>query len=229
MNLDNGRDLVRLLQLASPALPVGAFSYSQGLEAAVETGVVHDQKSAYAWIIDLLTYSMASMEAPVLLRLIDAWRAQDFTAAAAWNDLFLASRETAELRAETVQMGFSLGRLLNQLDGIDSDALAYLTELGEISFPSAFALAVASWNLSPAAALSAYLWSWAENQVMAAVKIVPLGQTDGQRMLLAIGDRLAAVVAQSSTLSDDDIGTFTPRLAILSSRHETQYSRMFRS
>ena len=229
MNLDNGRDLVRLLQLASPALPVGAFSYSQGLEAAVEAGVVHDQKSANAWIIDLLTYSMASMEAPVLLRLIDAWRAQDFTAAAAWNDLFLASRETAELRAETAQMGFSLARLLNQLDGIDSDALTYLTELGEISFPSAFALAVASWNLPPAAALSAYLWSWAENQVMAALKIVPLGQTDGQRMLLAIGDRFATVVERVSTLGDDDIGTFTPRLAILSSRHETQYSRMFRS
>ena len=129
MNLGNGRDLVRLLQLASAVLPVGAFSYSHGLEAAVEAGVVHDQKSANAWIIDLLTYSMASMEAPVLLRLIDAWRAQDFTAAAAWNDLFLASRETAELRAETVQMGFSLARLLNQLDGIDSDALTYLTEL----------------------------------------------------------------------------------------------------
>jgi len=229
MNLDNGRDLVRLLQLASAVLPVGAFSYSHGLEAAVEAGVVHDQKSAHAWIIDLLSYSMASMEAPVLLRLIDAWRSKNFAAVQHWNDLFLASRETAELRAETVQMGFSLARLLNQLDGIDSDALTYLTELREISFPSAFALAAGSWNLPPAAALSAYLWSWAENQVMAALKIVPLGQTDGQRMLLAIGDRLAAVVAQASTLSDDDIGTFTPRLALLSSRHETQYSRLFRS
>lgn len=229
MNLDNGRDLVRLLQLASPALPVGAFSYSQGLEAAVEAGVVHDRISALAWIVDLLTYSLAPMEAPVLLRLIAAWRAQDFTAAAAWNDLFLASRETAELRAETVQMGFSLARLLNQLDGIDSDALTYVNELGEIAYPAAFACVVASWNLPPAAALSAYLWSWAENQVLAALKIVPLGQTDGQRMLLALGDRLADIVARASTLKDDDIGAFTPRLAILSSRHETQYSRLFRS
>lgn len=229
MNLDNGRALVRVLQLASPALPVGAFSYSQGLEAAVEAGLVRDRASALNWIEDLLEYSLGRMEAPVLLRLIDAWRSENLAAVQHWNDLFLASRETAELRAETVQMGFSLARLLNQLDGIDSDALTYLTELGEISFPSAFALGVASWNLPPAAALSAYLWSWAENQVMAAVKIVPLGQTDGQRMLLAIGDSFATVVERVSTLGDDDIGTFTPRLAILSSRHETQYSRMFRS
>lgn len=229
MNLNNGRDLVRLLQLASPALPVGAFSYSQGLEAAVEAGLVHDRASALNWIDDLLEYSLGRMEAPVLLRLIDAWRSENFAAVKHWNDLFLASRETAELRAETVQMGFSLARLLNQLDGIDSDALTHVNELGEIAYPAAFTCVVASWNLPPAAALSAYLWSWVENQVMAALKIVPLGQTDGQRMLLAVGDRLTAIVERASALGDDDIAAFTPRLALLSSRHETQYSRLFRS
>jgi len=229
MSSENPRDLVRLLQLASPALPIGAFSYSQGLEAAVETGIVHDRESALAWINELLTYSIATMEAPVLLRLISAWRAQDYAGAAGWNDLFLASRETAELRAETVQMGFSLVRLLNQLDGIVEAGLNSINEWSEISMPSAFALAVASWNLPRLSGLSAYLWSWAENQVLAALKTVPLGQTDGQRMLLTLGDRLAAVVERAAILGDDDIGTFTPRLAILSSRHETQYSRLFRS
>ena len=229
MTWDADIRLARLLQLASPALPVGAFSYSQGLEAAVEAGIVHDRKSALTWIVDLLTYSVGSMEAPVLLRLIGAWRSENFAMVKHWNEIFIASRETAELRAESVQMGFSLARLLNELDGIDAAALTHLNELDEISFPAAFACAVASWNLAPPPALSAYLWSWAENQVMSALKLVPLGQTDGQRMLLAIGDRLAAVVARASVLSDDDIGTFMPRLAILSSRHETQYSRLFRS
>ena len=221
--------LLRLLQLASPALPVGAFSYSQGLEAAVEAGIVHDRETALCWIGDLLNYSLATMEAPVLLRLIDGFRAKDFTAVEHWNDLFLASRESAELRAETVQMGFSLARLLKELSGIDTEALRELYRLGDISFPCAFACAVASWNLPPAQALAAYLWSWAENQAMAALKLVPLGQTDGQRMLLALGERIGAIGERAAKLGDDDIGVFMPRLAILSSRHETQYSRLFRS
>jgi len=229
MSIDNAGDLVRLLQLASPALPIGAFSYSQGLEAAVEAGIVHDRNSASDWINDLLSYSLAITDAPVLLRLIDAWRTQDYAGAVRWNDLFLASRESAEIRAETVQMGFSLARLLTDLDGIEADELGHLTGLKEIAFPAAFAFAVAAWNLPPAPALSAYLWSWAENQVMAALKTVPLGQTDGQRLLFAIGARLAAIVERAAELGDDDIGAFMPRLAILSSRHETQYSRLFRS
>lgn len=229
MSIDNARGLVRLLQLASPALPIGAFSYSQGLEAAVEAGIVHDRKSACDWINDLLTYSIATTEAPLLLRLIEAWRAHDYAAADRWNEMFLASRETAELRAETVQMGFSLARLLNDLPEIHRDALRSINEFNEVSFPAAFACVSAAWRLAPPEALSAYLWSWAENQVMAALKTVPLGQTDGQRMLLAIGDRIPAIVEHAAALDDGDIGAFTPRLAILSSRHETQYSRLFRS
>lgn len=226
MTIDN---LLRLLQLASPALPVGAFSYSQGLEAAVEAGIVHDPESALSWIGDGLNYSLATMEAPVLLRMIESFGSDNFAAVQHWNDIFLASRESAELRAETVQIGFSLARLLNELDGIDIDALRQLNQLGEIGFPCAFACAVASWDLPAAQALSAYVWSWAENQVMAALKLVPLGQTDGQKMLLAIGDRIGAIVERTGRLGDDDIGVFMPRLAILSSRHETQYSRLFRS
>jgi len=229
MNGDNPPNLVRLLQLASPALPIGAFSYSQGLEAAVEAGIVHDRESALAWIDDLLTYSLGTMDAPILLRLIQAWQRHDYASATVWNDLYLASRETAELRAETVQMGFSLARLLNDLAENDSGALRYLDEFAEVSFPAAFACACVSWQVAPRDAVSGYLWSWAENQVMAALKTVPLGQTDGQRLLFEIGKRLAAVVERAASLGDDDIGNFTPRLAILSSRHETQYSRLFRS
>jgi len=213
----SAESLARLLQLASPTLPVGAYSYSGGLEAAVEAGIVHDAASAERWIGDVLAHSLARMEAPVLWRMVS-----DHTRLAHWNEFFLASRETAELRAETVQMGYSLARLLNDL-GIGT------IDLEEASFPAAFAFAVRAWNIDPRAALQAYLWAWVENQAMAAVKSVPLGQTEAQRLLLSLGSRLEDVAARASVLADEELSNFTPGLALLSSRHETQYSRLFRS
>lgn len=214
--------LVRLLQLASPALPVGAFSYSQGLEAAVEAGIVHDAASAERWIGDVFEAALAQMEAPVLLRLHAAWRDGDAAAAARWNALFLASRETAELRAETAQMGYSLARLLPEL-GVPAPGFE------EIAFPTAFSRAAAHWGIAPAEALAAYLWAWLENQAMAALKAVPLGQTEGQKMLLALGARIPAAVSRAAALEDEELCNFAPGLALLSARHETQYSRLFRS
>jgi urease accessory protein len=203
--------LARLLQLASPALPVGAYSYSQGLEAAVEAGIVHDAASAAAWIADVLELSVSRMEAPILWRMM---RGEDL------DELFVASRETAELRAETLQMGHSLVQLLAALAlGDASDE--------SISYPAAYARAVRALNVEPRDALVAYLWSWLENQVMSAVKAVPLGQTAGQRMLLDLGGRLDAIAQQASRASDPC--NFAPGLAMLSARHETQYSRLFRS
>jgi len=224
MRLVSDIALTRLLQLASPALPVGAYSYSQGLEAAAEAGIVRDAASARRWIEDVLELSIARMEAPVLLRLCEAWRAGDIVTAARWNALFLASRESAELRAESAQMGYSLVRLLAEL-GEDGGPGAW----DEVSFPAAFAYAVVRWNIEPAAALVAYIWTWAENQVMAALKSVPLGQTDGQKVLLALGARLPEVAAHAAKLDDDDLSNFAPGLALLSARHENQYSRLFRS
>ncbi len=206
--------LARLLQLASPALPVGGYSYSGGLEAAIEAGAVTDAASARRWIEEVLAQSVARLDSPMLLRMM-----QD---PGTWNARFLASRETAELRAETVQMGYSLNRLLPDL-GVPALALE------EPSFPAAYAHAARAWGLDPREALVAYLWSWAENQVMAALKAVPLGQTDGQKILLALGERLEAVADEAEAMADDDIGSFAPALAILSSQHETQYSRLFRS
>ena len=221
--------LVRLLQLASPALPVGAYSYSQGLEAAVDRRIVRGAPTAAQWIGDLLEYSIARMEAPVLLRSIAAWRARDFAAVDNWNALFLASRETSELRAETAQMGYSLRKLLTELEGTNEEARAYLARLEEIGFPTSFACAVAQWRIPAQPALVAYLWASLEDQVMAAVKAVPLGQTDGQRMLLTLGARIEGMAARAASLEDDDLGSFAPGLALLSSHHETQYSRLFRS
>jgi urease accessory protein len=200
-------NLARLLQLASPALPVGAYSYSQGLEAAVEAGIVRDAESAERWIADVLEFSVAPMEAAVAYAMMQG---EDL------NELFLASRETAELRAETVQMGYSLCRLLEGMGVSD-------VPQGEVAFPTAFAHAARAWGIEPRDAAEALLWSWLENQVMAAIKAVPLGQTAGQKMLMRLGDRISAFSFEKP------FSNFAPGLAILSSRHETQYSRLFRS
>jgi urease accessory protein len=215
----------RLLQLASPSLPVGAYSYSQGLEAACEAGIVRDEATARAWIGDVFELTVARLEAPVLLRLIEAWREDDAAAAARWNDEFVASRESAELRAETLQMGYSMRRLLVDL-GLPDERLDHVEPL---SYPAAYAFAAAAWALEPREALDAYLFAWLENQVLAAVKCVPLGQAAGQRILLALSGRIPAIGASAAALHDDELGNFAPGLAILSSRHETQYSRLFRS
>ena len=201
--------LARLLQLASPTLPVGAYSYSQGLEAAIEAGIVRDEETAKAWIGDVLEFSIVRMEAQVL-------RAQITEPGQALNDFFVATRETAELRAETLQMGEALARLLTDL-GI-------VVAIEKPAFPTAFAAAVRAWKIEVEAAVTAYLWSWLENQVMAAVKAVPLGQTAGQRILLELGGRLDAPV-----LPEESWSNFAPGLAFLSAKHETQYSRLFRS
>jgi len=197
--------LARLLQLASPALPVGAYSYSQGLEAAIEAGIVRDAPTAQQWISDVLEFSVAPMDGAVVLSMMNDENR---------NDLYLASRETAELRAETLQMGYSLCRLLEQLGMED-------VPQGEVAFPIAFAFAARNWGIAAEDAVQAYLWSWLENQVMAAVKAVPLGQTAGQKMLLALSSKIPAPA--------EPFVNFAPGLAILSSQHETQYSRLFRS
>jgi urease accessory protein len=213
---------LRLLQLASPALPVGAYSYSQGLEAAVESGIVSDAASATTWIGDVLELAIGSMEAPVLLRLIAAWEAGDRDAVGRWNEEFVASRETAELRAETLQMGYSLGNLLRDLDAGDA-------AIEGAAYPTLYAYAAVQWRIDPREALEAYLFAWAENQVLAALKTVPLGQTEGQRMLLALGERVTQVAARAGVLGDAELTNFAPGLALASARHETQYSRIFRS
>ena len=215
-------NLARLLQLASPALPVGAYSYSGGLEAAIEAGVVDDAASAERWIGDVLEFSVARMEGPMLVSLISAFSATELSEAEMLNAKFLASRETAELRAETVQMGYSMSRLLGDL-GLGAVPLA------EPAFPAAFAFAVSQWKIEAEAALQAYLWAWLENQVMAAVKAIPLGQTDGQRILLSLGNGLEAMSRKIAAMKDEEIGNFAPGLAMLSAKHETQYSRLFRS
>jgi urease accessory protein len=221
--------LARLLQLASPALPVGAYSYSQGLEAAAEAGIVRDVASAQRWIGDVLACTVARLEAPVWWRLHAAWSAADAARVAHWNELFRCTRESAELRAETLQMGYSLKTLLLEIGELDEEPSAQLRAIPDITFPAAFAFAVVQWKIPARSALIAYMWAWLENQVMAALKSVPLGQTDGQRLLLALAALLPGIADAACALGDDELCNYAPGFAILCSRHETQYSRLFRS
>jgi urease accessory protein len=225
----NNLALTRLLQLASPALPVGAYSYSQGLEAAVEAGMVRDATSAQRWIGDMLRLSVARLEAPVWRRLHAAWAAADINQVQEWNDYFLATRETAELRAETLQMGWSLRRLCMDLGEFDAPALAMLETPAELAFPAAYTFAVVQWDIPERDALTAYLWSWLENQVMAALKAVPLGQTEGQRLLVALSPDIVIISEDESFMEEHEMTNYSHGLAISSSVHETQYSRLFRS
>lgn len=218
-----------LLQLSSPALPVGAYSYSQGLESAIEGGIVTDAKSAQRWIEESLKLVLGRFEAPVWWRLRDACDDQDSDSFAKWNALFVATRESRELRAETLQMGYSLKCLLQDLGVGDLGVDGPVHEVAELCYPAAHAHASACWNIPASAALYGYLFGWAENQIAAALKAVPLGQVAGQRMLLALRRSVSDVVESSRRLDDADLTTQAPMLAILSSRHEIQYSRLFRS
>lgn len=223
--------LIRLMQLCSPTLPVGAYTYSQGLEWVAESGVLADEAGAADWISDLLHYNVATLEAPLAADLHRAWIADDIAAAARLNDEFLASRETRELHAETVQMGYSLVRLLDSLAAFESVPARgeYLASIASPAYPTAWMAAASAWRIPLELALPAYLFSWLENQVMAAVKLVPLGQSAGQRLLARLGADIPALATTALTLPEDQWSNFCPAFALASSQHETQYTRLFRS
>jgi len=221
--------LLHLLQLASPSLPVGAYSYSQGLETAMARGLVHDEQSARAWIVDVLNEIVARFEAPLTWRLIQAFEARDADAVADWTAMFLASRDSAEFRAETVQMGYSLAKLISQLAPDDKVLLTLLQQQAEIPFPTALAAATVALQVPAESALLGMLFSWAENQVLACVKSVPLGQVSGQRLLLSLTEAIEAAAVTARTLADDELSNWSPGLSLLSMQHEVQYSRLYRS
>jgi urease accessory protein len=220
--------LLAMLHLASPQLPVGGFSYSQGLEAAVDAGLITDAATATAWIESVFAGTIATWELPTLAQLHAAFLAGEDRTFAVLNADFIASRETRELREETLQMGWSLRSLLSQWPGCEA-AHARLAGLAQVSFPAAFAAAACALGMHARPALAAYGFAWAENQVAAAIKAVPLGQVAGQKMLLALHRAIDAGTTLALTTPLDARSSFAPTLGILSSRHETQYSRLFRS
>jgi urease accessory protein len=222
--------LLRLLQLVSPALPIGTFAYSQALEGAVDAGWIADEATAHEWIGGLLDSALAGLDLPVLARLHAGWRdaegARGVATVRTWARFLLASRASAELQTEERQLGGNLARLLDGL-GV-AGARAWITS-ADATYGALFALAAARWRIPLATAAHGYAFAWLEAQTSAAVRLVPLGQSAGQRILLALGARVPAVVARALRLADDDIGAAAPAHAIASAHHETQYSRLFRS
>ncbi|KDE40204.1 Urease accessory protein UreF [Nitrincola lacisaponensis] len=217
---------LRLFQLISPSLPVGAFTYSQGLEWAIEAGWVNTAAELQEWLRDVLQHSVATLELPVLARLYHACASADAEQLDYWSTYLYASRETAELRAEERQRGKALAVLLPALQ-VDIPA-SYAAALQRTQL-AGMALAAHRWQIPLDALCSGYLWSWLENSVMAGVKLVPLGQTQGQQLLLSLSEILPALQQQALQTPNADVAGCTPALAIASAQHETQYTRLFRS
>ena len=220
--------LLQLMWLASPALPVGGFSYSEGLESAVEAGRVRDERQAGDWLLDQLALGLARADLPVAARALDAWNRGDGERAAALNAWSLATRDTAELRRQAEQMGRSLVEWLkNRAEDPRVRTLGALRPAP--AWPVAFALAAAQAGADARETLLAFAFGWAENMAQAAIKAVPLGQNAGQRILARLADAIPGAVERALALPDEAMQSFTPMLAVHSARHETQYSRLFRS
>jgi urease accessory protein len=225
--MGNPPALLRLLQLASPALPVGAYSYSEGIEYAVQAGWVRDAGSLRTWLRDGLLDGTAQVEAAVLVRVHDACARGDRIAAERWDDWLTATRETEELRAQSLDMGRALMRLLADLSPPVPGARDWLAR--PCNFATAFALAGAHWAIAREALVAAFLHGWAANLVSAGVKLIPLGQTAGQQLLWDLQETIAQAAAVAAAVADDDLGAANWGLALASMAHETQYSRLFRS
>jgi urease accessory protein len=235
--------LLQLIWLASPALPIGGFSYSEGMESAVDAGLVIGEDSAALWLVDQLHLSLARAELAVAAQAFHAWRARDLARVRALDAWVLHTRETSEQRQQTEQMGRSLVEWLrgvkpatflalqemqSEQDSVRS-APALAREAFHLTHPVAFALAASATGATVRDSLLALAFGWAENMMQAALKSVPLGQTAGQRVLGRLAAEIPAAVDAALHLGDGERQAFSPMLAILSARHETQYSRLFRS
>lgn len=220
--------LLQLIWLASPALPIGGFSYSEGLEAAIEQGLVHNEDSATDWVVHQLHLTQSRGDLAVLAQAIPAWQAHDVPRLQALNDWVMATRETAEMRLQTEQMGRSLLDWLRNLQHVSDAQLKCCAQLPP-TYPLAMALALSLARAPIEQALQACAFGWAENMTQAALKGVPLGQNAGQRMLARLALEIPQAVNTALHLQDDERQAFSPMLAVLSARHENQYSRIFRS
>ncbi|MBO3459610.1 urease accessory protein UreF [Aetokthonos hydrillicola Thurmond2011] len=219
--------LLCLLQLASPALPVGAYSYSEGLETLVENGTINDQLTLQHWLESELRYGTIRLEAAVMVRAYQSAKVGDFKALCYWNAWLSAARETEELRASSWQMGRSLIRLLTELQ---PQTKCFADAVGNpCNYAIAFGIAVAHWDINIKAALLGYLHSWVTNLITGGVKLIPLGQTAGQQLLLFLQPLLTTAVEEVLSLEDDELSCCSWGLSLASMKHQTLYTRLFRS
>jgi urease accessory protein len=223
-----GASFLQLMWLASPALPIGGFSYSECLEAAVDQTLVTTENEAKVWLLDQLDMSLARSELALVAQAIPAWRSDDVPRIVALNTWVLQTRESSELRAQSEQMGRSLLDWLRNHTTASSEQIGLLASL-QPTYPMAFALAASATGAPARDCLLAFAFGWAENMVQAAIKSVPLGQSAGQRILSTLTAAILAAVDRALATNDSSRQAFSPMLAILSAQHEIQYSRLFRS
>jgi len=226
ITIDKPDSLLRLLHLVSPTLPTGAFSYSQGLEWAVEAGWIHHGPSLQEWLGDLLKQSLAFVDIPILGRMVSAIESNNPEALEEWCSVLLACRESSELREEERVRGRAL---LTLLQGLAIEGTKQFEKTLNRSQLAGFALAAVKWNIELQEAALGYTWAWLDNQIIAGIKIIPLGQTEGQRLLLQLSAEIPKIVSQGLQTNDTDIGASNPALALACSLHETQYTRLYRS
>ncbi len=221
-------ELLQLIWLASPALPVGGFSYSEALEAAIDHEHVHDEDSCADWLADQLHLSQARGDMALMAQAIPAWQAMNTDRLKDLSQWVHTTRETNEMRLQTEQMGRSLLDWLRIQNKATETALKLCSEMRP-TYPMAMSLALSLANAPLDQALQAYAFGWAENMTQAALKAVPLGQVSGQKILARLAQEIPDAVQHAIALSDDQRQAFCPMLAVMSARHETQYSRLFRS
>jgi len=219
---------IRLWQLISPTLPIGAYSYSQGLEYAVEVEWINNEQTAEQWIIGQIKNNLSQLDVPVFLRMYEAWEKNDIERVRYWNEIILALREAAELRQEDCNLGNALIRVMHGLD-VAMPGLTEIVDDEDIAFVTSFSFACQYWSIDKIEAVHGLLWSWCENQVAAAIKVIPLGQTSGQRIMSHAIEAISTAIVKGTRCTDEEIGLLAPGLAIASALHETQYSRLFRS
>lgn len=215
--------LLRLLHLSSAGLPVGAYAFSHGLEYAIEAAWLKSDSDIEEWLSAQLRFSLAALDLPVLFRIDQALAASDHETVRYWNALILASRETRELQLTDTATGLALQKLLPEF------AVPIIDMQGPVSFVSAFAQAARHWKIDAEMAGLGLCWSWIENQVNAATKLLPMGQTQAQRMMHSLQAQVPAAITVAARVEDDCIGVSLPALSLASMHHETQYSRLFRS
>jgi urease accessory protein len=218
--------LLRLFQLSSAALPIGAFAYSQGLEQAVALGDVKCRESSLAWIKGMLDCSVLTLDVPIFARIYRGLSDGDGATARRWNDYLYAARGSAELRAEERQVGAALARLLHR-EGVEAAAVWVADP--RVTLATGFALASVAWSAPLTEAALSYTFAWAEAQVGAATRLIPLGQSDAQRVLSGLIERAAGGIDAALSRPDAELCSTTPGQLLLSGLHESQYSRLFRS
>jgi urease accessory protein len=241
----NHLNILNLLQLASPALPVGAYSYSEGLESLVNDGIITNLIQLENWLVDNLKFGSIQMEAAIMVRAYLAINQEDFTKLIYWQNWANATRDTAELRQQSLQMGRSLIKLFLNLStapvkslNIDQDLQSNIIDQirqqiekdnNFCHWAIAYGITAAHWQIDLNTAILGYLHSWLTNLINAGVKLIPLGQTDGQKLLWSMQPTIYQTTQNILELTDDDLVTCNWGLSLASMTHESQYTRLFRS